>query len=96
MASDSWVALSLHAAVAVPWQGRVASLLQVMVFALHMVHHHPAPRRSSLCPPSLGFLAMVVLLLPVWGLTTVGRTWSFCCLKRLLVAAAAAAFARDA
>ena len=96
LASDNSLALSLHDAVALPWQDRGASLLQVKDLILHSVHHHPATRRCSLRPPSLGFPATMVLRLPVWGLTSVGRAGSVCCFGRLLAAAAAAALARDA
>ena len=88
-------ALAVQVDVAEPWQDCGASLLQVIVFALHSVHHQPAPRRSSEWPPSLGFLALTVLLLPVCGLTSVGRVL-VCSALCLRFTAAAAALDREA
>ena len=89
-------ALAVHVDVAMPWHVCGASLLQVIVFALHSVHHQPAPHRSSEWPPSLGFLALTVLLLPVCGLTSVGRALVCSALCLRFTAATAAALVLDA
>ena len=57
-------ALAVHVLVALPLHVCAASLLQVIDFALHSVHHQPAPRRNSEWPPSLGLFALTVLRFP--------------------------------
>ena len=91
----SW-ALADHAWTARPRQDCGASRPHVMDFDLHVVHHHPKPFLCSVCPPFPGFLALVVECFPVCGLTSVGRTRCCCCLSFRFVAAASAAFAREA
>ena len=95
-ASVASSALAVHVLVALPWHVCGASLLQVIDFALHSVHHQPAPRRNSEWPPSLGFFALTVLRLPVWGLTSVGRALLSSALCLRFTAAAAAALDLDA
>ena len=80
-------ALAVEVTVAFPWHDCGANLLHVMDLALHSVHHQPAARRCSEWPPSPGLLALVVIRLPVWRLTSVSCRFT---------AAAAAALARDA
>ena len=66
-------ALAAQLLVAVPGQGCGARVLQFMDLVLQTVHHQPSLRRSMRWPPSLCFLAMTVLCLPVCGLSCVGQ-----------------------
>ena len=64
-ASDLSTALAAQVLVAGPGHACGASLLQQKDLDLQVVHHQPCFRCSRRWPPLLGFLARMVLSLPV-------------------------------